>query len=532
MTKKPPASPATGAEPTAPIHPRPPDNDTTPEPQQPTRKRIMLAPSIPLGDAFDAAIEALATLPRLFCREGSLVTVDPVTAAISPVTQTSLAEMITRVCEVWSQQGDKIKPVAVPPPALLRGILQRREYPGIRPLREVLRHPAILPDGSVIIKPGYRAGIVLAKHGLQLEIKDQPTKADAEQALRMLEALVGDYHFAKKMHLAAWISALLAALSSAAHVGNMPATVITADKKGTGKTQLVQLIAKILYGKLVGTEKWGDEAEIHKMITTALKERKRLMLIDNVTQEIHSDSLNILLTSRRWRARGLHSHSAIDEAHSLQVYITGNNLKVASDATRRVIGVRLKSRVQHPQHRTDFRNPDLLAYALEHRAELMSAALTILRAYHVAGRPRAKELTLGSYEQWVDWAVGPLAWLGRPNPILTQLEFAAGPASDESKLEALVTAWLASIGEEAITAADLRDALRARAGDGKYRTLLDALRHAGIETHNAVKLGLRLRDLVGHTTEEGWGIVATGKTRGDSHLWAVRQTPRTKSLKK
>lgn len=115
----------------------------------------------------------------------------------------------------------------------------------------------------------------------------------------------------------------------------------------------------------------------------------------------------------------------------------------------------------------------------------------------------------------------PLVWLGLPTPVIMQAEFAAGPTSDSAKLEALVTAWRAVFGDDPITGADLPDTLRARSGEGKYRTLLDALKHAGIRTDNAVTLGLALRRLIGRTSKAGWSLCTIGKTRENAIQWAV-----------
>ena len=64
---------------------------------------------------------------------------------------------------------------------------------------------------------------------------------------------------------------------------------------------------------------------------------------------------------------------------------TGNNLRVAADMTRRVIKCRLDAGVEQPEKRA-FKF-DCVQEAREHRGALVAAALTILRAFVVAGRP-------------------------------------------------------------------------------------------------------------------------------------------------
>ncbi len=50
----------------------------------------------------------------------------------------------------------------------------------------------------------------------------------------------------------------------------------------------------------------------------------------------------------------------------------------------------------------------------------MSAALTILRAYHVAGRPDQKLPSWGSFTVWSELIRGALVWTGLADPFLTQ----------------------------------------------------------------------------------------------------------------
>jgi hypothetical protein len=76
----------------------------------------------------------------------------------------------------------------------------------------------------------------------------------------------------------------------------------------------------------------------------------------------------------------------------------------------------LDPQVERPELRAFARHP--LAEAKARRGELVVAALTILRAYHVAGRPCAPT-PLGSFEDWSDWVRGSLLWLGCADPIST-----------------------------------------------------------------------------------------------------------------
>jgi hypothetical protein len=67
-----------------------------------------------------------------------------------------------------------------------------------------------------------------------------------------------------------------------------------------------------------------------------------------------------------------------------------------------------------------FKIPNLRAYVLEHRPELLIDALTIIKAYHAA---EGIDVTpLPSFEQWSHLVREPLMWLGLPDPCETQSE--------------------------------------------------------------------------------------------------------------
>jgi putative DNA primase/helicase len=101
---------------------------------------------------------------------------------------------------------------------------------------------------------------------------------------------------------------------------------------------------------------------------------------------------------------------------------TGNNFVAAGDMERRTIVSKLDPRCETPETRVFAFEPVALAKKL--RPQLVVAALTILRAYHVAGRPNRPD-PLGSFEDWSDLVRGALLWLGEADPVDTMAEVRA-----------------------------------------------------------------------------------------------------------
>jgi putative DNA primase/helicase len=95
---------------------------------------------------------------------------------------------------------------------------------------------------------------------------------------------------------------------------------------------------------------------------------------------------------------------------------TGNSLVISGDMTRRALVCSLDAGVERPELREfDFNPVDM---AKRGCAGYLVAALTILRAFHIAGSPRQAK-PLGSFESWSDRVRGALLWLGMADPCLT-----------------------------------------------------------------------------------------------------------------
>ena len=81
----------------------------------------------------------------------------------------------------------------------------------------------------------------------------------------------------------------------------------------------------------------------------------------------------------------------------------GNHVTVRGDLFRRVYRIHLAPTVGGWENRkaSDFRHPNLVRWTRENRAELMSAALTIVRNWYAQGEPEAEQsVGFGSFEDW------------------------------------------------------------------------------------------------------------------------------------
>src|SRR5262249_5118887 len=127
------------------------------------------------------------------------------------------------------------------------------------------------------------------------------------------------------------------------------------------------------------------------------------------------------LTTDRWKDRLLGGNRVYDGPLHVCWFGTGNNVQLQADTTRRVCHIRMESTDEHPEMKTGFKYPDLRAHVLANRGRLLSAALTILRGWIVAGRPRHGLAPWGSYEGWSGVVREAVVFAGLPDPGETRL---------------------------------------------------------------------------------------------------------------
>ena len=118
---------------------------------------------------------------------------------------------------------------------------------------------------------------------------------------------------------------------------------------------------------------------------------------------------------------------------------SGNNPKVSRELARRTVVVKLDANAERPELRSGFKIKNLLRWGMEHRVDLLYAALVLCRAWVVAGQPKGQAV-LGSFEIWAEVIGGILDVCGLPgflenkNELTTRDDHALG-------WSALVAEW-------------------------------------------------------------------------------------------
>jgi len=332
----------------------------------------------------------------------------------------------------------------VVPATTVEQVLARGLWRGIPPLEGIVTSPQFLLDGSILAAPGYdkRSGLYFADGERFAAVPQSPTLADAERAAVELLEVVADFPI-DDVGRAAWLAIVLTGAARHAIDGPTPLFAIDANVRGSGKSLAADSVGIMHTGRqLPRTSVAGNDDEMRKRITAILLSGEPLVLLDNINGVLGCASLDALLTSTTWTDRilGESVMTAVLPAKAIWL-ATGNNLQFAADTARRTLRIRLESLEENPEERTGFRHPNLLAWVRAERGRLASAAVTILRAWHVAGRPDMKLPPWGSFDSWSAIVRNAVVWCGMSDPGATRQEVQRESDREAMLLRQLLSAW-------------------------------------------------------------------------------------------
>ena len=422
-----------------------------------------------LPEIIQRAEDALLAQPYRLYQRGSLLVrpgrlrlgpeEDPSHSAlcIIPIESYGLAELLSQVAR-WERFDARSEDwVRIDAPLKVATTLMQRSGLWRLPiLAGIISAPTLRPDGSLLQTPGYdkATGLILDTQGVSYPpIPDRPSQADAHASLTILKCLLGTFPFVSDASRSVALSAILTAILRRS-LPTAPLHAFTAPVPGSGKSMLVDIASIISTGRTAGVIAQGrTEEELEKRLGALLLAGDQVIAIDNCEAPLGGEFLCALLTQTTIRARILGRSEAPEFPSNAFITATGNNLVLLGDMTRRALFCQLDPQVERPELRRFDTNP--LREAQRHRSSLVTAALTILRAYHIAGQPDAPA-PLGSYEAWSNRVRGSLIWLGEADPVLT-LDTAR---ELDPRLEAsfsILSQWQSAIGQKAVSVRDVID---------------------------------------------------------------------------
>ncbi len=411
----------------------------------------------------DAAERELAQSRRHYQRGGLIVTVvtDPGTreARVQEISPPALVRALAGAA-TWERFDGRTEDwVRADPPARHATVLfDSTSYPHLPVLNGLARQPYLRPDGSLMTAAGYdtATGLFGVFDAREFSVPDKPTRTQAEAALALLKSLLVEFSFAGDSDLAATLVAMLAAAirPSLAHA---PMIHARAHMVGSGKSYLCELITAFATPQRgTPTTFPADDEECRKLLLAELLRAPAVVEFDNLTGDLVAHkSLCTVLTSEFMSGRILGVSKTATVSTRALFLSSGNNVGPVQDMTRRCISIRLDPGCETPAARS-FTRPELVRDVLRERGRYVSAALTIVRAWVVTGRPKAICKSLAGYGDWSDLCRQPLLWLGCADPTVSVFE-AMTEDPDRETLGRLLTSWFMVFGK---TPAMVRDAVK------------------------------------------------------------------------
>ncbi len=416
----------------------------------------------------EAELHLVATHGRwkLYQRGGALVRIgrangaekDARRAAGAPILQAATAPMLLDIFNRaidWRRlrAGEPLGAAApVDCPAKIANLyLARAGQWQLPALTGIVSAPILLDDGSILDRPGFdlATGLYLAGDGEWPRPPAPLSREAVESAVRTLLEPFGEFPFRAEADRSVIVSAILT-LVQRRLLFSAPAHAIDAPTQGSGKSLIADCIARIATGLDAPSLSVNrDEDELRKKLVSILMIGDPLVALDNITRSLNSDALASILTQPVYQDRLLGTNTTVRVPTNTLFLVTGNNLTFSGDMPSRIVVSRLEPEVERPEERT-FAISNLRDHISRNRRDLVCAALTILQAFFIAGRPSQHLRPFGRFEQWSSEIREAIVWAGLPDPCLTREEVIDADPERDSALAVLSNWHRADLGEIAL----------------------------------------------------------------------------------
>ena len=372
---------------------------------------------------------------------------------IFDVSEAELVETFTTVAE-WVKPLKSGDAKVNCPPLIAETYMARKGKWRLPPLVGLTDVPTIRRDGSILAVPGYdgSTGLLFKPSGTKVPaVPQSPTKADALAALNILKTPLAGFPFVDETDRSVALSILMTSTCRTA-LGSAPLHAISAPTAGSGKSTIIDLACILRTGRVAATIAQGKtEEELEKRLASMFLEGDGFVAIDNCESPLGGEFLCQALTQSTLKVRPLGKSTVIEVPTAAVMTATGNNLTVFGDMNRRTLLCQLDPGVERPELRQFSFDP--VEVVLAQRGAMVAAALTVLRAYHVAGRPHQVS-PLGSFADWSNLVRSALIWLGCADPCDTMEKVRkADPAL--AQIKAVMAQWTKVIGQKKVTTGDL-----------------------------------------------------------------------------
>ncbi len=385
-------------------------------------KPVIYAQAGEIPGICDAAEREMAKTLRHYQRSGIIVTIttDPGTreTTVRPLTIPSLTRVLAGLA-IWQRYDKRSREwyVCDPSERHVRVLHDSTSYPHLPVLNGVARQPYLRADGSLMIDAGYdsETGMFGVFDPRQYSVPGKPMIQEAKQALLELSGLLNEFAFKTEHDKAAAISGILTAVVRAS-LPQAPMIHVKAPSIASGKSYLCEILTAFATPQK-GTPLAfpADDEECRKLLLAELLTMPAVVEFDNLTSDlVPHKSLCSTLTSEYVSGRILGQSKTVEVGTRVLFLSSGNNVDPVRDMTRRTITITLDPDCEIPAAREFKKQP--LNEVRTNRGRFVSLALTIIRAWVCAGKPKTECKPIATFNDWSDYCRQPLLWLGAPDP--------------------------------------------------------------------------------------------------------------------
>jgi hypothetical protein len=284
---------------------------------------------------------------------------------------------------------------------------------GLRQLHGVTHTPIIRSDGSVLGEAGYddRTGLLYLPD-VDVELPDDDHILPAVPAARdRIRAMVSEFSWTGPNDEANYLGLLLTPLLRELCPPPYKLAAIGARERGSGKSLLARIMRDV-HGGVFRADLPPTEEEMGKSIAGILTQTTApVVQFDNVDKTLRSAILTALLTSASYSGRLLGSTNSVSMSNDRLWVVTGNNISLGGDLTRRTMAVTIDPGVPNPEERTGFKL-NIPEYVASNRGQILADLLVLIRGWVLAGSPTEAASSSDDYAHWTTTVRGILEHAG------------------------------------------------------------------------------------------------------------------------
>jgi hypothetical protein len=224
-----------------------------------------------------------------------------------------------------------------------------------------------------------------------------------------------------------------------------PCFIFVANAEGAGKTLLATICILPTLGSMPTGCKSNDDEEIRKSLTTAVREARPVVFLDNLKSRLSSSALEAFLSAPTWTDRKLGVNETVTGENLATCFVTGNGMTVSPDMRRRSLFIELHLEVERAEDRQFEQRLDLQTL-LEMRPKLLAALWALVKHWDEKGRPKPSR-SHSAFPAWADIVAGIVEASGLSCPLeAAQVSAAADLEADDMRklapaMAKKLTAW-------------------------------------------------------------------------------------------